>query len=113
MNNTISHDLIENRTISPIMTIEGKRMEITATELKKNLGKYLEMAEKEDVLITKNGKIIAVLKGAENDITYKLSALYSFIGSGISPDGKGPEYTDEEIKEMCVAHLVEKYENTD
>ena len=36
-------------------------MSITATELKKNMGKYLLMAEKEDVYITKNGKMIAKL----------------------------------------------------
>ena len=34
-------------------------MSITATELKKNMGKYLLMAEKEDVYITK--KMIAKL----------------------------------------------------
>lgn len=36
-------------------------MSITATELKSNLGKYLLLAEKEDIFITKNGKIIAKL----------------------------------------------------
>ena len=30
-------------------------MSITATELKANLGKYLQMAETEDIYITKNG----------------------------------------------------------
>ena len=34
---------------------------ITATELKNNLGHYLELSSKEDVFITKNGKPIAVL----------------------------------------------------
>ena len=36
-------------------------MEITLTELKGNLGKYVEMSQKEDILITKNGKIISRL----------------------------------------------------
>ena len=36
-------------------------MSITATELKQNLGKYLLLSAKEDILITKNGKIIAKL----------------------------------------------------
>ena len=31
-------------------------MSITATELKMNLGKYLQLAESEDIFITKNGK---------------------------------------------------------
>ena len=34
---------------------------ITATELKNNLGHYLELSSKEDVFITKNGKVIALL----------------------------------------------------
>lgn len=36
-------------------------MSITATELKMNLGKYLLLSEKEDIYITKNGKVIAKL----------------------------------------------------
>ena len=36
-------------------------MVITATEFKTNLGKYLELASTEDILITKNGKAIAQL----------------------------------------------------
>lgn len=36
-------------------------MSITATELKENLGKYLMLAESEDVYITRNGKIVAKL----------------------------------------------------
>jgi antitoxin (DNA-binding transcriptional repressor) of toxin-antitoxin stability system len=38
-------------------------MEITATELKTNLGKYLTAAAEEDIVITKNGKVIARLMG--------------------------------------------------
>ena len=34
-------------------------MIVTATELKTNLGKYLEMAMSQDIFITKNGKSIA------------------------------------------------------
>lgn len=36
-------------------------MEITLTELKANLGKYIIMSEREDILITKNGKIVSRL----------------------------------------------------
>ena len=36
-------------------------MIVTATEFKTNLGKYLEMAASQDILITKNGKNIARL----------------------------------------------------
>ena len=34
-------------------------MSITATELKSNLGKYLMLAETEDIYITRNGKVVA------------------------------------------------------
>ena len=36
-------------------------MAITATELKANLGKYLSLAEKEDIFITQYGKVVAKL----------------------------------------------------
>jgi len=36
-------------------------MIITATELKLNLGKYLDMAEREDILVSKNGRVTAKL----------------------------------------------------
>lgn len=42
-------------------------MEVTATEFKQNLGKYLKLSTKEAVAITKNGKKIAVLYHADND----------------------------------------------
>ncbi len=34
-------------------------MTVTATEFKTNFGKYLELVSKEDIFITRNGKIIA------------------------------------------------------
>jgi prevent-host-death family protein len=49
-------------------------MEITATELKLNLGKYLEASNDEEVIITKNGKAIARLIGAKR-FKYDLSEL--------------------------------------
>lgn len=40
---------------------EAHIMIVTATEFKTNLGKYLEMAMKQDIFITKNGRNIARL----------------------------------------------------
>ena len=42
-------------------------MLITATELKRNLGKYLLLAATEDVYITKNGKVVAKLSNPQQD----------------------------------------------
>ena len=36
-------------------------IQITATDLKSNLGKYLSLAQRSEIYITKNGKNIAVL----------------------------------------------------
>lgn len=52
-------------------------MFVTATELKKNLGKYLDLADKEDIIITKNGKRIAKLTSATED---KMAIVKSLIG---------------------------------
>ena len=52
-------------------------MVITATELKINLGKYLSIAQNQDVFITKNGKIIAKLT---NVIADKVSILDGLVG---------------------------------
>jgi prevent-host-death family protein len=52
-------------------------MEITATELKLNLGKYLEASNDEVVTITKNGKVIARLIGVRS-YKYDFSELEEF-----------------------------------
>ena len=59
-------------------------MSITATELKQNLGYYLELAAKENIYITKNGKEIAVLSDPKKA---KLQFLESLRGI-IPNDGK-------------------------
>jgi prevent-host-death family protein len=52
-------------------------MEITATELKRGLGKYLEAVESEVITTTKNGKAIARLIGVKT-FKYDLSELEAF-----------------------------------
>ena len=52
-------------------------MIITATEFKLNLGKYLELVLNEDIIITKNGKIIAQLTRPQLN---KLEILNSLVG---------------------------------
>ena len=52
-------------------------MTITATEFKTNFGKYLDLVLTEDILITKNGKIIAKLTQPQYD---KLAILNSLVG---------------------------------
>ena len=52
-------------------------MTITATEFKLNLGKYLDMVDKEEIIITKNGKSIARLSKPESE---KIALLDSLVG---------------------------------
>lgn len=58
-------------------------MIITATQLKTNLGKYLDMSQDEEILITKNGKIIAQLSQPNAE---KIAILRTLVGFGGSVD---------------------------
>lgn len=69
-------------------------MSITATELKQNLGKYLELCGTEDILITKNGKVVAKLS---NPFTERAEAVRSLFG--VLP----PDVTLEEAREERLA----------
>jgi len=46
---------------------------ITATEFKSNLGKYLELALEQDILITKNGHPLCTLSKAKADSWHDLA----------------------------------------
>lgn len=59
-------------------------MSITATELKMNLGKYLIMAETQDIYITKNGKIIAKLSNPNQDRIDMAKSLFGIIPNDIT-----------------------------
>ena len=52
-------------------------MIVTATELKSNLGKYLELAARQDIFINKNGNIIACLTSTTID---KMAVLDNLVG---------------------------------
>ncbi len=54
-------------------------MIISATELKTNIGKYLKLAETQDVIVTKNNKPIAKLTGINENKLDILNSLAGFI----------------------------------
>ena len=64
--------------------ILGGAMKITATELKSNLGKYLQLVEKEDVIINKNGKLVAILSNPNKDRLSILNSLKGILPNDIS-----------------------------
>ena len=66
-------------------------MIITATEFKSNLGKYFDLVNNEDIIITKNGKIIAQLTSPQQD---KVEILNSLVGLA-----KGNDLSLDDIKE--------------
>lgn len=88
---TISYDLRIMKIKKDILYImKGARiMIVTATEFKTNLGKYLEMAMKQDIFITKNGKNIARLT---SPTVNKLAVLDSLVGI-VSEDSAMDEET--------------------
>ena len=62
-------------------------MQITATEFKLNMGKYLSMASRHDIFITKNGQRIARLTNPSPDRVAMLDSLVGIAqGADISLD---------------------------
>ena len=54
-------------------------MSITATELKRNLGKYLLLAATQDIYITRNGKTIAKLVSPYQDRVDTVDTLFGSV----------------------------------
>lgn len=59
-------------------------MSVTAAELQLNLGKYLKIAETEDVFITENGKIIAKITNPNADRRAIVDSLIGIIPADIT-----------------------------
>ena len=79
-------------------------IQITATDFKSNLGKYLALAEREDILITKSGKSVVKLSGVKQDKVKDIESLF-----GVVPwDGE-----DIDIKQFKAERLAKKYESLD
>lgn len=66
-------------------------MSITATELKNNLGKYLILSATEDVLITKNGKVIAKLTNPYQDRVQTAKSLFGVLPKDVDVKGAKEE----------------------
>ena len=81
---------------------------VTATELKINLGKYLDLIDKEDVYITRNGRKIAKLIKEEDDALASFNALF-----GILADSEYSKATDDELKQAIHEERIRRYESID
>jgi prevent-host-death family protein len=70
-------------------------MIVTATEFKTNLGKYLTLSAREDVLITKNGRGVAKLVGVHKGEETTLRSLRGIL--------HGTDVTRKSIREERLA----------
>lgn len=66
-------------------------MSITATELKRNLGKYLLLSAQEDIYITKNGKIIAKLTNPHQNRVETAKSLFGILPKDVDIDAARDE----------------------
>jgi prevent-host-death family protein len=76
-------------------------IQITATDFKTNLGKYLTLASREDIHITKNGADIAVLSAPKA----KRGWVDDLVG--VIPS------SDVDVKGLKAERLARKYESLD
>ena len=83
-------------------------MIVTATDLKTNLGKYLDLLDSEDIIVTRNGRKIAKLVKEDDDTLTDIRALYGILaGSELSL------MTDEEIKDVILQERSARYDRVD
>lgn len=69
-------------------------MSITATEVKQNLGKYLLLSAKEDIYITKNGKVIAKLTNPNQSRVNTAKSLFGILPKNATLDDARAERLD-------------------
>ena len=77
------YNIIEKRN-SLYEAINSYDMSITATELKSNLGKYLMLAETEDIYITRNGKVVAKLSNPYQDRVDVAKSLFGVLSNDMT-----------------------------
>ena len=51
-------------------------MQVALSELKTNVGKYVDLAEKQDIFITRNGKQVAKIVGTNRDRIADMKSLF-------------------------------------
>ena len=71
-------------------------MTITAAELGRNLGKYLQLAESEDILITHHGRAVAKLCNPYQDRVDAVNFLYGILPEDLSLE----EARDERLQDI-------------
>ena len=71
-------------------------MSITATELKANLSKYLQLSATENIYITRNGKVISKLTNPFQERVAVAKSLFGILPDDITED----EAREERLKKI-------------
>lgn len=74
--------------------------QISVSDLKVNAGKYVTMAQNQDILITKNGKIVAKLVTAKPDKKEAWDSLLRLF--------EGINVTDQEVERLREKRVTER-----
>lgn len=61
-------------------------MQVSISELKTNVGKYIDLAETQDIFITKNGKQVAKIVSTKIDKVAKMKSVFGAIPSDADVD---------------------------
>ena len=82
-------------------------MVITVTDLKTNLGSYLERLSFGDIIVTQNGRKVARLVEEEEDSISNIHSLF-----GILADSELAKMDDSQLKEIIREERCKKYDGT-
>jgi len=66
-----------------IIKKEEKKMIVNSTDMQNNFGRYLELADNEEVVITKNGSPVARLVGMKKTVSFLSDRLVGLIPNDI------------------------------
>jgi prevent-host-death family protein len=61
-------------------------MIVNSTEVQNNFGKYLELAARQEIVITKNGQAVARLLGSDKAVSFLSDRLAGIIPGGVDED---------------------------
>jgi antitoxin (DNA-binding transcriptional repressor) of toxin-antitoxin stability system len=65
-------------------------MHVALSELKTNVGKYVDLADKQDIYITRNGKLVAKIVGTNRDRVTDMKSLFGI--AKLPKDYDNPDY---------------------
>ena len=73
-------------------------IKVSMSEMKKKFDYYIELAQKEDILITKYGKPVAIMRGLQKEVDIDaLVGKYNPEGKDVDPD----KLLEDAIMEKC------------